>query len=169
MQTAQDEQARRQRREAEQEPHRSRIHRRKLELWRRLVLLFVGLLVLAALVVWQRSEVRRRECRHAFEQHVERILALGLDHGPAEELTAQWQQLSKGPIRPRASHYVLIVDNWTKAPHAGEPNPLAVCRESHAAMLSSGRNVLFRDAAETRIEWLTEEAAAPIRRLADLD
>ena len=169
MQTAQDEQARRQRRGAEQEPHSSRIHRRKLELWRRIVLLFVGLLVLTALVVWQHSAVRRRECRHAFELHVERIIALGLDHGPAEALTAQWEQLSKGPIRPRASHYVLIVDNWTKAPHAGEPDPLAVCRKSHATLLSSGRHVLFRDAAETRIEWLAEEAAAPIRRLADGD
>ncbi len=169
MQTTQDEQAWRRTGDAEQEPHRSRVHSRKLELWRRLVLLFVGLLVLTALVVWQHSAVRRRECRHAFELHVERIIALSLDHGPADELTARWEQLSKGPIRPRASHYVLIADNWTKAPHAGEPNPLAVCRELHATLLSSGRHVLFRDAAETRIEWLAAEAAAPIRRLADGD
>jgi hypothetical protein len=131
-----------------------------------MVLLFAGLLVLTALIVWQRSDLRRRECRRAFERHVDRIILLGLDHGPADELTAGWRQLSKGPIRPMASHYDLIVDNWTMAPQADEANPLAVCRESHATVLSRGRHVLFRDTTGTRIEWLTEEEAAPIRRLA---
>jgi len=135
--------------------------RRRLAFWRRTAWLLLGLVVLVLIVAWQRTTVRRRECRQSLEHYVEMAKSASLDHEPAEVLESQWQRFPKDSAALPAKHYALFVQNWLKSPGPDGSLPLAACRGSHAAVFTRGRHVLFRDEDGMHVKWLSEEDAAP--------
>lgn len=136
--------------------------RRKLAFWRRTAALLVGLVVLVMVVAWQRTTVRRRECRHALERYAQVAQTSKLHQEPAELLSSQWRQFERGSVSLGPGHYVPIVQNWHRTPGQRETLPLAICRDVHSGLWSHGRHVLFRSEFSMYVKWLTEEAAAPI-------
>jgi hypothetical protein len=136
--------------------------RRKLNFWQRTVWLLVGAVVILGTVVWQRGELRRRECLQALQYYAEQARRDRLGRQDPAILEQQWQSLNPGPAKLSPIHYDLIVQNWLATPKADEKLPLAVCRESHFLMLSRGRHVLFRDPKGEPVEWMSEDAAMDI-------
>jgi hypothetical protein len=135
---------------------------RKLVFWQRTAWLLIGLVLLIVVVAWQRTTVRRRECRQALEHYAGAARTARLDQETTETLASQWRQLGRGPVNYSSRHYALIVHNWLQTLGAEQSLPIVVCRDSHAAVLSRGRHVLFREAGGMRVEWLVEEEAASI-------
>jgi len=140
----------------------TRMLRRKLNFWQRTVWLLLGAVVILGTVVWQRGELRRRECFQSLEYFAKLAHDNQLGRQDPAILEQQWQALEPGMAKLSPIHYDLIVQNWLATPKADEKLPLAVCRESHFLMLSRGRHVLFRDVMGEHIEWDPEDAAADI-------
>jgi hypothetical protein len=130
--------------------------------WQRAAWLLIGLVLLILVVAWQRTTVRRRECRQALEHHAEAARAVRLEQETVETLGSQWRQLDRGPVNFSSGHYALIAQNWLQTLEPEGSLPVAVCRDSHAGIISRGRHVLFREEGGMRVEWLAEEKAAPI-------
>ncbi|HKQ49454.1 MAG TPA: hypothetical protein VJZ71_15390 [Phycisphaerae bacterium] len=136
--------------------------RRKVVFWRRVAWLALGGAALFLMVVWTRGQARQRECFDALTRFAEVALASQLSAQHPEILEQQWQsfeQISSG-IAP--DHYDLIVKNWASRQTPGEDLPLAVCRDSHLLLFSSGRHVLRRTESGFRVDWLDEKEATPI-------
>jgi len=136
--------------------------RRRVEFWQRAVWLIVGAVVIVATVIWQRGEIRRRECYQSLESYAEEASRRRLSEQHPTIFEQQWQNLEKGQAKFSPFHYDLIVENWRINAKPGEVLPLAVCRDSHLLMFMQGRNVLLRDAEAVRVEWRSELAAAEI-------
>jgi hypothetical protein len=147
--------------EAEDLLAETRSLRRRLEFWQRMVWLLAGAVVIIGTVVWQRGELRRRECYQSLEYYAEQAVQRRLSDQHLSILEQQWQALDKGPAKVTAIHYDLIAANWLVTPKPDEELPLAVCRESHFLAMSRGRHVLYRSARGFRIEWMSAEAADP--------
>jgi len=137
----------------------TRTLQRRVNFWQRTAWLLLGGVVIVGTIIWQRGELRRRECYQSLDYYagLARRAQLGRQH--PEILEQQWQSFDKGMVKLTAIHYDLIVQNWLATPKPGERLPLAVCRESHFLTLSLGRYVLFHGEDGDRIEWRSEEKA----------
>ncbi len=162
MRTKQEEDNRRRTNDSLGQVAEARSLQRKVAFWQRTAWLLIGLVLLILVVAWQRTTVRRRECRQALEHYAGAARTAGLDQETTETLESQWQQLARGPVNYSSGHYALIVPNWLQTLGAEQPLPIVVCRDSHAAVWSRGRHVLFREVGGMRIEWLVEEEVASI-------
>jgi hypothetical protein len=136
--------------------------RRRLNFWQRAAWLLVGCGVIVGTIIWQRGELRRRECANSLEYHASRAERIQLGSQSPDILEHQWQFMEQGLARAAPMHYDLIVHNWRTTPSGSESLPLAVCRESHFLALSRGRNVLRRVGDRFEIVWMSEEAVGPI-------
>ncbi len=136
--------------------------RRRLTFWRRAAWLLLGIVVLVSMLAWQRTTIRRRECRQAFEMYARQAEESSLSQAPAEVMELHWKQFARGSANFPPSHYALIVPNWLRTPGEHESLPLAVCEQSHPGVLKRGRHVLFRDRDRTYIVWMSDAEAAPI-------
>lgn len=143
--------------------------RRRVEFWQRIVWLILGACVILTTVIWQRGELRSRECFQALLYYSGQARRLHLaDQHPAI-FEQQWQSLEAGPVKITPIHYDLIVENWKITPKPGEILPLAVCRDSHLLLFTQGRHVLLRDENGMHIEWRSEPDVRPIVDLAAKD
>jgi len=142
----------------------SQMLRRKVLFWKRTAWLLVGVVVVSIVVVWQRSEIRRRECRVAIERYAKLAHEQDLRLEPEVLIETQWQHLDQDSVHLSPSHYVLFVQNWLRIPSSDEPIPLAICADSHSTLMGSGRHVLFYGPDGYRIEWLPETQAAELLR-----
>ena len=136
--------------------------RRKLTFWRRAAWLILGGGAIFAAVVWNRGESHQRVCYAALDHYARLAIKSKLEDQRPEILEQQWQILDQGDTRISAIHYNLIVKNWLSTPKPGESLNLAVCREPHVTLLSQMRHLLRRTDAGISIEWISDEAAAPI-------
>jgi len=136
--------------------------RRKVVFWRRVAGLALGGVGIVMLVVWTRGQTRQRECHDALLGYAEKARSANLAEQHPDILEQQWQEFEQNAKGIPADHYDLIVKNWV-ARQGPEGDPvLAVCRDSHLLVFTSGRHVLKRHGDGFKIEWLSEEAAAPI-------
>lgn len=147
----------------------TRVLRRRVNFWQRTAWLLLGTLVIFATVIWQRGELRRRECYYSLTGYGEQADKRQLGATSSDMLEAQWLALEPVNAKIAPSHYDLIVRNWQTTPKPGESIPLAVCRESHFLAVSRGRHVLLRDAGGLRVEWRSEGSVEPIVREAAAD
>ena len=147
----------------------TRALQRRVSFWQRTAWMLLGTLVIFATVIWQRGELRRRECAYSLMYYADEAQRDKLGTTSNEMLETQWQSLDPGSAKLAPNHYDLIVKNWQVAPKSGESLPLAVCRESHFLAVSRGRHVLLRETGGFRVEWYSEERAEPIVREAAAD
>lgn len=148
----------------------TRVLRRRVNFWQRTAWLLLGTLVIFATVIWQRGELRRRECAYALLDYGETALKRQLGSTSSEMLEAQWQALEPVNAKISPSHYDLIARNWQLTPKPGELIPLAVCREPHSLATSRGRHVLLRGVKPPlQVEWRSEESVEPLVREAAAD
>ncbi len=147
----------------------TRMLRRRVNFWQRTAWLLLGAAVIVGSVIWQRGELRRRECAKSLSDLATVAFQNKLDHQDRNILEQQWRSIEQSGARLAPVHYDLIVENWMMQPRAGESLPLAVCRETHFLALSRGRNVLLRDDKGLRVEWRSEEAVATLVELAARD
>lgn len=136
--------------------------RRKVIFWRRMVGLVFGLGAVILVVVWNRGETRRRECRVALKEFgalAEREKLAEQDPGILEN---QWQQLPPADNGISAAHYDLIVHNWIAKLLPAEELPLAVCRDSHMSTFERGRHVLLNTPGGYNVVWMEERLAAKL-------
>lgn len=136
--------------------------RRKVVFWRRVAWLALGGAAIFLMVVWTRGQARQRECFEALTRFAESSQTSQLSAQHPEILEQQWQSLEQTPSGNAPDHYDLIVKNWVARQAPGEELPLAVCRDSHLLLFSSGRHVLRRTESGFRVDWLDEKDAAPI-------
>lgn len=136
--------------------------RRKVVFWRRVAWLAVGGAAIVMLVVWTRGQTRQGECSAALSHFAELASIHHLSEQHPAILEQQWQQFDTTVSSIPPEHYDLIVKNWVAAQNPGEDLVLAICRDSHLLLFSSGRHVLKRHGKSYAIEWLSEDAAAPI-------
>ena len=145
---------------------RSRTLQRKLVFWRRTAGLLFGLALVVLMVLWQRAELHRKACQDSLTRYAKLAQEAHLEDQPSRLLEAQWEGLGQEPGKDLRSfspqHYSLIIENWGQKPLPGESLPLAVCRDPHLVLFAQGRYVLFLDSNGYRVEWLSEEQAAPI-------
>lgn len=142
----------------------SQMLRRKMLFWQRIAWLLVGLVVVSIVVVWQRSEIRRRDCRLALEHYAKLAHEQELRLEPEALLEVQWQHLDQGSVHLSPSHYKLFVQNWLRVPSSDEPVPLVICADPHSTLLGKGRHVLYYGPNGYRIEWLPEKQAVELLR-----
>ena len=147
----------------------TRVLKRRVNFWQRTAWLLLGALVIFGTVIWQRGELRRRECSYALHDYGETALKRSLGASATDLLESQWQALEPGNGKVSPSHYDLISKNWQLTPKVGERLPLAVCRETHTLAFSRGRHVLYRAPDGLSIQWLSEQEAEPILREAMAD
>ena len=141
----------------------TRVLQRRVNFWQRTVWLLLGTVVVFGTVIWQRGELRRKQCRLSLQRYAQVAKANQLESQNSAILEQQWQQLiDEGIEKVPSIHYDLIVKNWHQTPKPGEMLPLAVCREPHFMAMSRGRHVLYRDVDGFRVEWRSEERAEPI-------
>jgi hypothetical protein len=147
----------------------TRMLRRRVNFWQRTAWLLLGAVVVVGSVIWQRGELRRRECGRSLFDLATVAHRHRLESQNRSILEQQWHSTEHAGTKLAPIHYDLIVENWLMKPRAGESLPLAVCREAHFLALSRGRNVLIRDDKGLRVEWRSEEAVAPVVELAARD
>lgn len=143
--------------------------RRKVIFWRRAVWLVLGTAAVFVVVVWNRYETRRRECRETLIAYGEMAKGFDLAHEHASILEQQWQEFEQPPNGQSPRHYDLIVRNWPIIAKEGERVPLAVCADPHLDMFTRGRYVLYSTADGYKVHWLPEEEARPIIEKARAD
>jgi hypothetical protein len=148
----------------------SRSLQRKLAFWRRAVWSVLGIVLIFAVVLWNRAGTHRRNCSGALEHYAQLAQDAHLEKESEQILKAQWQDLDRhSDAKPRVfppSHYTLLVENWGQVPKEGESIPLAVCSSPHMLLFSYGRHVLYRDAKGFHVEWGDEEKVRPLIRKA---
>ena len=147
----------------------TRVLQRRVNFWQRTAWLLLGTLVIFATVIWQRGELRRRECAYALLDYGKTALKRQLGSTSSEILETQWQALEPVNAKISPSHYDLIAKNWQVVPKPGEVIPLAVCREAHFLATSRGRHVLLRSTEGLKVEWRSEESVEPLVREAASD
>lgn len=137
--------------------------RRKLNFWRRLAGLLGGLLVIVSILVWQRNETNRTECREALAVYAKLAESGDLASVPPELLTTEWDALEAPSARRPSDHYELLKENWGKAV-SSESIPLAVCAQAHWSLMGSGRNVLMKTRQGLEVIWVPEGELGGILR-----
>lgn len=129
--------------------------RRKLNFWRRLAGLLGGLLVIVSILVWQRNETNRTECREALAVYAKLAESGDLASVPTELLRTEWDALEAPAARRPSDHYELLKENWGKSV-VTESIPLAVCEQSHWSLMGSGRNLLVKTRQGLEVIWVPE-------------
>lgn len=147
----------------------TRMLRRRVNFWQRTAWLLLGGVVIVGTVIWQRGELRRRECAKSLHDLAVNAFQNKIEHQNRTILEQQWLTTDHSNTTFEPIHYDLVVENWVIQPKPGETLPLAVCRETHFLAFSRGRNVLLRDDKGLRVEWRSDEAAAAIVQLAARD
>lgn len=136
--------------------------RRKVIFWRRIAWLALGGASIVLLVIWTRGQTRRQECYAALKAYADMAWKLKLAEQHPSILEQQWQEFDQSALDLSPEHYDLIAKNWAVRPGPNEDIVLAVCRDPHLLVFSSGRHVLKRHGEGFIIEWLSEAEAAPI-------
>lgn len=136
--------------------------RRKLKFWRSAAWTILGLAAVVVVVVYQRAETRREQSRLALEQYAQSALDAGLSKEPPELIELQWQRLPSCSPAFGPGSYIPVVQNWLRTPEKGKLLPMAISRSPLSVLFSTGRHVLYRDENGFRVEWVSEQDAAPI-------
>ncbi len=147
---------------AEESLSQTQALRRKVIFWRRIAWLALGGASIVMLVIWTRGQTRRQECYAALKSYAEMARNLKLAEQHPSILEQQWQEFDQSTLDLSPEHYDLIAKNWAARPGPNEDIVLAVCRDPHLLVFSSGRHVLKRHGDGFIIEWLSESEAAPI-------
>jgi hypothetical protein len=133
--------------------------RRRVAFWRRMAGVLAGGIALVLFVAWNRSQVRRHECRASLELYALEAKEANLTAQHPGILEAQWQNLPPMSSGFAPQHYDLIVSNWAIEPGPDDRVPLAVCRDSHTALFSRGRNTLAHTSKGIGVFWARSETA----------
>lgn len=133
--------------------------RRRLLFWKRAAYLLLGLALVIAVVLGNRTTIRCRECEQALTHYAELVSKARLEQQPPEVVVSVWADLDPGEVALSPGHYALFVQNWFQPPGPEETRPLAMCGDSHVRLLNRGRHVLYRDAQRTFVRWVDEDEA----------
>ncbi len=131
--------------------------------------MILGTVAILLVVLWNRYETRRRECRDTLLYDAELAKKVDLAHEHVNILEQQWQMFDLPTKGNSPRHYDLIARNWAVIPAAGEKIPLAVCADVHLDLFTRGRHVLFNTLEGMRVDWLSDDEAQTIVEMARKD
>jgi hypothetical protein len=125
---------------------------RRVQFWRNITGLLIGLLAMLAVVFWMRYSMQRSRCLAAFEHYAAVAEAAGINRSPR----AQWPYIDRDNVGYPPGHYDLLIQNWGTPRTPDESIPLAVCESPHGALFLEGRHALYRVGDHLKVRWVPE-------------
>lgn len=136
----------------------ARFQRRRAAFRRRTTSVLIGLVLVVALALWQRSRSVLQRCQTSLSMYGASATHAHLEREHVELIASSWDALDIGATFAPA-HYHVFSDNWLKRPEKSEAVPLAICDTTHGSVTGRGRWLLVRTTNGLETRWVDEAGA----------